>query len=244
MPSLPFLTDAPTDILRRDLSFETLKSHARSRSLHAPPLTLAELYDVCGAANEMVRNQVAQEEFAVVWLGETPDGSRARSAGLPDLADIQVLVCVVAGKHPCTVLWHDGAISAPTQCADEALRACHTLFTSHQLACDDFFPINAAHARLQEWAATRAAAVVATAARAWVAGAAVLGAIEALPPPDAFVVQHDRTAKHADAAIAEVFADDGTQTPHKEFVRPAPPAQTLASDEVCAAFNDRVRVFF
>ena len=251
MPSLPVLTGgAALHHLHRDLSFGTLQSHARSRSLHAPPVTAAELYDVCGAANELVRNHNTLADFAVVWLGEPPQGARSRDAGVfPGLLeDARAVVCVQdSGRNVSTVLWLDGAILAPLKCPDDALAAAHAFFMANDMAMTDFTAVNTAATLLPEWSATRAAAVVATAARAWCSDVSVLQAIEALPPSDAFVVQHDKVAKLADAAIADILADDSVPppTPSSPVHPPTqPPVVEASPSEVHLAFNDRVNVFF
>lgn len=251
---LPVLTGAPTHSLHRDMSFDTLKSHARSRSLHASPLTVAELFDVCGAANELVRNQRASSAFAVVWLGPRPDGARARDAVAPDMAEVAFAACVSADDNvSAVVLWHEGVVAASPTCTDAALRRAHALFTQHDMAASDFFTMHAAGTRKAEWSSTRAAAAVATAARAWCAGSPPLAAVEALPPADAFVVQHDRTAVLADAALADAMADDddGVAPPAAweaaaaPAPRPAPQSAVVHRTRLPnAAFNDRVGLFF
>lgn len=80
--SLPFLADSRGSRLNRDLSHAALRSHARARSCHAPPLDLTDLYDVCGEANELVRNRRCKFDFAVAWLGDIPEGASSATQAL------------------------------------------------------------------------------------------------------------------------------------------------------------------
>lgn len=236
---LPFLVRAGGDRLHRDLSQSTLQSHARSRSLHALPLTPAALYDVCGEANEVARNRRSDPgrsgEFAVVWLGELPEGARARALAfrVEDAADAETLVCVSCDASACAAaVWLRGTVAATAP--DAALAMMHAFLRAHELAESSFRTLDTAHTKSKEWAATRAAAVVATAARAWCHGADVLAAVDHLPRSDAFVVQYDHTVASAEAAMADVLSEeeDARDTP-------APPPAHAGM-----AYNAIARVFF
>jgi len=214
--------------IHRDLSHETLRSHARGRSLHAPPLTLAQLYDLCGEVNEDVRNVRLRTDFCVVWLGEVPEGSTAYASSLThqDAEHARVLVCVHCdGAQASTVLWYDGHLAAT--CSDEALRATHELLRVHDMRMGSFQTLNTAFARLKEWGPTRQAAVVCTAAKAACGGLDPIEAVEELPPSDAFVVQHDGLAKGSDLAFADVLT---------HVLAPAMAPEPM--------FNSNVRLFF
>jgi hypothetical protein len=122
---MPFCVTATVE-MNRDLSHQTLRSHARGRSLHAPPLTVADLYGVCGQANEDVRNTRLLSEFAVVWLGDPPDGAtetRALDFTQADAAGASVVLFVhdAGGGTVGCVLWVDGCIASSA--SDETLRA-------------------------------------------------------------------------------------------------------------------------
>jgi len=192
--------------IHRDLSHETLRSHARGRSLHAPPLTMAQLYDLCGEVNEDVRNVRRRSEFCVVWLGDVPEGATAYASSLThhDAEHARVIVFVhFDGSQVGTVLWYNGQIAAT--CSDEALRATHEVLRAHDMSMGSFQALHTAFARLKEWGPTRQAAVVCTAAKAACGGLDPIEAVEELPPSDAFVVQHDGLAKGSDLAIADVL---------------------------------------
>lgn len=231
--------------LTRDLSADTLRARARGRSLHAPALSAGDLYDVCGEANEFVRNKRFKPDFCVVWVGDTPPDVLARDSHFSqDVADEAVLFLCVGCDSSGTsyvVLWLDGVLVAA--CTDEGLRASHAVLSEYGMSEDSFRAMPSAQAKLKEWSATRAAAVVCTAARAWCVDADVFDALEQLPASDAFVVQHDGVAKCAEAAMADVLASGtgaGAETPFD-----GPPPQLLESPRVAVgAFNEHVRMFF
>ena len=241
--SLPFLDRGDGGArINRDLGQAALQSHARSRSLRAPPLTPAQLYDLCGEANEFARNRGGQPgqsaEFAVVWLGEPPLGAVARALPFLDAdADAAVaLVCVSCDASAASAsVWDRGTVAATA--ADGALGRIHDFLSARRLNELTFRPLPAAHSKTKEWAPTRAAAVVATAARAWRRGEDVLAALDQLPRSDAFVVQRDQSAASADAAVADVLlrGNDGGAASRE------PPPQR---GDGGVAFNSQARMFF
>lgn len=247
---LPFVVSPGGAQLDRDLSHEALRSHARGRSYHEPPFDLAELYDLCGRANETVRNQRFRNGFAVVWLGAVPEGADAATVDFTP-ADAEGLLAAVflsvdPGGAASLVLWLDGCVCA--SCSDDGLRAAHAALVAFDMAEDDFRQLKGAATKNKEWSATRAAAAVATIARAWCAGVSAVEAVESLAPADSFVVQHDGVAKCAEAAMADALRSMAHESPAEPPPRPPAEAPQAAAQEetptlFTQSFNRTLRIF-
>lgn len=242
MPIFPVCVTTRGALFNRDMSHDTLKSHAKTRSLHSPPLSMAELFDICGEANEYVRNWHSDRKkgnsFAVVWLDSSPPVGNvlAKAIAVPRLeGDEELIICVSpADDYACVVLWAGGNIA--TTSTDEALRLAHLFFRDNSLSMDTFQTLNTAFSKVKEWSPTRVAAVVATAARSWCHDVDVVNEIEKLPEKDAFVVQYDGTVRCAEAAMADMLRDVTLQS---ELPLPL---RTPASSST--SFNGVVNIFF
>jgi len=227
----PFLSNPENAQLDRDMSHEALRLRARSRNVHGDPLSVAELYNTCGFANELVRNKRLNTGFAVVWLGPAPQGGMSRSVAFTQedgqVASTVVCVCCDSTNAAAVVLWVRGRLAAT--CDDAALRSAHLFFNAKGMGETGFLPLPAAHTKNKEWAATRVAAVVATVSCACSTGVDVLEAVERLAPSDSFVVQHDGTTRCSESAMADVLR-----------------AKTSAEEKPSQAlmFNDTLRLCF
>jgi hypothetical protein len=258
---VPFLATGRAGRLTRDLSHAALRLHARGRDHHESPMTPTELYDVCGEANELVRNARFCVDFVVVWLAAAPEGAAAFATPFSE-ADAEEASCIICLNDTAGVTsfvaWLDGALLAHKQTPDAALRAAHELLSARGVETSDFVELTTTHAKAREWGPTRAAAAVATAARAHALGAPVRAALEALAPTDAFVLQHDGLAKYAEAAMADVLRHGASASAAPAEASPRPGAAAArggaavadagSSPDAAVAsgpmFNSTLRLFF
>lgn len=202
--NIPFLVSERFRFQRVD--FEFLVEAAKSISAdEIEPMSVPDVYHLCGQANESARNKHRDETFAVVWVGEPLD-----KCCIPiPISKLRFLLFVSTNVNEIFfTAWVDGHfVTDRTSTPSSVLQPIKEFLKKNDYVCQDFNCLNVGVNGI--WNANAVAAAVACSYQAWMSAShgsqQIINALQQLPTPDAFIVCRDRIQKPAYSVVSKLL---------------------------------------